>query len=102
MAGFPDLGKAKSDEKPKVKKTLAVNTASVEPLPAWKLPVVDWEIDTREEGDQSETISCLVDTGSEITMARTEMKDFAENVCMTNVGFSGVGSKGTAKETGTF
>jgi hypothetical protein len=35
-------------------------------------------------------------------MARTEMKDFAENVCMTNVGFSGVGSKGTAKETGTF
>jgi hypothetical protein len=29
------------------------------------------------------------------------MKDFAENVCMTDVGFSGVGLKGTAKETGT-
>jgi len=28
------------------------------------------------------------------------MKDFAENVCMTDVGFSGVGSKGTAQETG--
>jgi hypothetical protein len=63
--------------------------------------VVHWEIDTRDEGDQSETISCLLDTGSDITMARTEMKDFAENVCMTDVGFSGVGSKGTATETGT-
>ena len=30
------------------------------------------------------------------------MKDFAENVCMTDVGFSGMGSKGNAKETGTF
>jgi len=25
--------------------------ASVEPLPGRNLPVVDWEIDTREEGD---------------------------------------------------
>jgi len=25
-------------------------------------------------------------------MVRTEMKDFAENVCMTDVGFSGMGS----------
>ena len=62
--------------------------------------MVHWEIDTRDEGDQSETISCLLDTGSDITMARTEMKDFAENVCMTDVGFSGVGSKGNGKETG--
>ena len=77
----PDLGKAKSDEKPKVKEAPAVNTASVKPLPARKLPVVDWE-----EGDQSKTISCLLDTGSEITMARTDIKDFAENVCMTDVG----------------
>jgi len=66
VAGCPDLGKAKSDEKPKVKEAPAVNTASVEPLPARKLPVIDWEIDNREEGDQSETISCLLDTGSEI------------------------------------
>ena len=51
MAGSPDLGKVKSDEKPKVKEAPAVNTASVEPLPGWNLPVVDWEIDTREEGD---------------------------------------------------
>jgi len=63
VAGRPDLGKAKSDEKPKVKEAPAVNTASVEASPARKLPVVDWEIDTREEGDQSETISCLLDTG---------------------------------------
>ena len=62
VAGCPDLGKAKSDEKPKVKEAPAVNTASVKPLPARKLPVVDWE-----EGDQSETISCLLHTGSEIT-----------------------------------
>jgi hypothetical protein len=34
-------------------------------------------------------------------MARTVVKDFSENVCVTDVGFSGVGSKGTAKETGT-
>jgi hypothetical protein len=101
VSGCPDLGKAKSDEKPKVKEAPAANTASVEPLPARKMPVVDWEIEATEEGDQSETISCLLDTGSETTMARTEMKDCAENVCMTDVGLSGVGSKGTAKETGT-
>jgi hypothetical protein len=94
VAGCPDLGKAKSDENPKVKEVPAVNTASLEPLPARKLLVVDWEIDTREEGDQGETISCLLDTGSEITMARTDMKDFAENVCMIDVGFSEVGLKG--------
>jgi hypothetical protein len=41
VAGCPDLGKAKSDEKPKVKEAPAVNTASVEPLLARKLPVVD-------------------------------------------------------------
>ena len=93
------MGKAK---KPKLNEAPAMNTASVKTLPARNLPVVDWEIDTREEGDQSETISCLLDTGSEIRMARTEMKDFAENVCMTDVGFSGMGSKGNAKETGTF
>jgi len=97
VAGCPDLGKAKSDEKPKVKKAPAANTASVGLFPARKLPVVDWEIDSREESDQSETISCLLDTGSEITMAKTEMKDFAENVCMNDVGFSGVGSKCTAQ-----
>jgi len=101
VTGCPDLGKAKSDGKPKVKEASVVNTASVKPLPARKLPVVDWEIDTRKQGDQGETISCLLDTGSEITMARTEMKEFAENVCMTDVGFSGVGTKGTAKEAGT-
>ena len=30
----PDSGKAKSEEKPKVKEAFAVNTASLEPLPA--------------------------------------------------------------------
>jgi len=85
VAGCNAFGEAKSsDEKQKVKEAPAVNIASVGPLPARKLPVVDWEIDIREEGDQSETISCLVDTGSDITMARTDMKDFAENHCMSS------------------
>jgi len=73
VAGSPELEKANSQEKPKVKEAPAVNTAFIEPLPARKLPVVDWEFDNRKEGDQSETISCLLDTWSEITMARTEM-----------------------------
>jgi len=72
VADCPDLGKAKTNEKPKVKEAPAVNTASVEHLPARKLPVVDWEIDFREEGDRSETMSCLLDTGSEITAKETE------------------------------
>jgi len=37
VASCPELGKAKSDEKPKVKEARAVITTSVEPLPARKL-----------------------------------------------------------------
>ena len=51
VAGCLDLGKSKSNEKPKFKEVPAVNIASVEPFLARKLPVDHWEIDTREEGD---------------------------------------------------
>jgi len=101
VADCPDFGKAKSDDKLKANEATAVNTASVEPLLARRLPVVDWEIDTRDAGDEKETISCLLDTGSEITLARSEMKNFADYVCMTDVTFSGLGSRGDAKEIGT-
>jgi hypothetical protein len=55
VAGCLDLGKSKSNEKPKFKEVPAVNIASVEPF---QLPVDHWEIDTREEGAQSDSPVC--------------------------------------------
>ena len=98
---LPGFGKANLDDKPKAKEAPSVKTGSIEPWLARRLPVVDWEIDTRDESDETETISFLMDTGSVITMGRSETKNLAENVCMSDVGFSGVGSSGSAKETET-
>ena len=80
-------------------KTVSVNIAFAEPLLALK--VVDLEIDTKNTGDENKTVSSLLDTRAESSFAAPELKEYAENVTMPDVGITGVGSSGLSKDTGT-
>jgi len=81
------------------KESKEVNTVSVDPSLEAKLPIANVELDTGEE--ESMSIACLLDIGSELTLARPELKQIATSTRLDEIGFSGVGSAGASKGKGT-
>ena len=52
-------------------------------------------------GPQTRKVSCSLDIGSDLTIASPELKDFSQDIEENQVCFSGAGSHGTSRESGT-
>ena len=76
-----------------------MNIVQEDEIRSYNLHVANLEIDTRGEEDQK-VASCWLGIGSEITLARTDLKKYADELRSTEVGFSGVRSYGASKEIG--
>ena len=93
----PECKRMKADDKKELIKE--VNTVSIDPSRVAKLPIANVELETGEEDPM--VIACLLDIGSELTLARPELKRYATSTCLDEVGFSGVGSSDASKERET-
>ena len=63
-----------------------------------KLPVIEAQV---RLGPESRIVSCLLDIGSDLTIASPELKEFSQNIEEDQVSFSGAGSYATSRESGT-
>ena len=85
-------------ENQRAKEERHVNHGKTDAIREFDLPVIDAQV---RLGGETSTIACLLDIGSNLTIASPELMDFCVDLEDERVSFSGAGSHGTSEKSGT-